>query len=867
MPAHTCGTGRTAALVAAGTLLASLAPGGASAVAEGFRPELCAFELSSDQVVAGGSLSASLELVNTGGSTPVEHMIFMHVRPASAGVADAPPATGADFAPALPTYAWAPGGVVTEQGRPVGIPGDFPPGRYNLFVGMYDLGSGDRVAFANADLGTPDRRYLVGVFDILAPGSQAAGQPLRRRWRDTAGLPTALQALAASPAGETLTLQGAGVRVVLATDAPRVLRYEFADGAVQAPGYRAWPARVTLWRGSDGSTRTVALANEDCAVTREGATVRYAVTAKDAGELAARFTVSFALAGQSLRVTVGDVVEEPGHELMDVYLPPLAGAHGAGGALVIPNQGGRLVPVAGDVNGQATIQMDWMVGDLCGAALQGGALAAIRTRDWDNQLRAWAGEGAGELDPRFALRAAASGGAARVQLATEASFEVGLLQDEDGDGQVSWVDAAEWLRRDLAGAPSPLYHDCLIYKIFCDTPGPQVVTTYQQALDIIRAAHDLAPWQKQVVYLVGWQFQGHDTGYPATDVFNPRPGGLEGLQQLSAEAAGLNAVLSYHDNFDDAYVTSPAWDESVIARGNDGKLQAGGVWAGGQSYILAFAKYAERYGLERVRRTLSQMPVRESYHIDVLTAVPVRRDYNPAAPESTRDSLAGKLAMVREFNRLGVDITSEGFTSPFVGVIGHAWHFWHRPDTFFPGEEQIPFVAFIYHGGPTDWGNGAQTKLYAQDSALQGAGFSTDWTAGVNPHDMAWSVYMVNVPWAALRERKMEGYRREGAVCELTYGPDTFVRVNQDTGEWRVVVDGQTLVDNGLVVVRRPGLMAVYSPEARAATVTLSEDLRGRTLKARNALTGQALDLAGRVAGNEVSLALSASEPVLVEAG
>jgi hypothetical protein len=429
------------------------------------------------------------------------------------------------------------------------------------------------------------------------------------------------------------------------------------------------------------------------------------------------------------------------------------------------------------------------------------------------------------------------------------------------------VDAAKWLRRDLAGAPNPIYQDSLIYKIFCDTPGPQVVTTYPQALGIIRAAHNLAPWQRQVVYLVGWQYQGHDTGYPATDVLNPRPGGLEGLQTLSAEAAKLNAVVSYHDNFDDAYKTSPQWDESVIARGSDGKLQGGGVWAGGQSYILAFGKYAGRYGLERVRRTLSQMPARESYHIDVLTAVPVRRDYNPAAPESTRDSLAGKVAMIREFNRLGVDVTSEGFTSPFVGVVGHSWHFWHRPDAFFAGEEQIPLLAFIYHGGPTDWGNGVQTKLYAQDSALQGAGFSTDWTAGVNPHDMAWSIYLVNVPWAALRERRMEGYRRQGPVCELTYGPDTFVRVNQDTGEWLVMVDGQTLVDNDLVVVRRPGLMAVYSPRARQATVPLSTELRGKALKARNALTGEVVDLAGRVTESELTLELSASEPVLVEAG
>lgn len=851
-----------------GVALAALCllAGGRPLMAQEFRPQLCALELSSDQLVAGESLTAAFEFVNVGGLCASEQTVFVHIRPASAGTADAPPAAGADFLPNLPTYAWPAGAVVREEGRPVGVPGDFPPGRYNLFVGMWDPCSGDRTEFDNADLGTPDRRYLMTTFEVLAPGSTTNGQPIRKRWHDTAGLPTAWEALKGREPASTLALQGDGVRVVLDATLPRPVRYEFADGAALRPGLRTWPARAIVRRGSDATYRAVTLTAGDCEVSTTGVTARYAVTVRDAGEAAARFSVTYALEGRALRVTVGEVEELPGHELMDVYLPPLVAAGGDDGALVIPNQGGRLVPVAGAGEGQATIRMDWMVGDLCGAALQKGAVAAIRTRDWDNQLRARTGDGVGQLDPRFALRAEARGEAARIRLATEASFEVGLLQDEDGDGEAGWVDAARWLRRDLAGTPNPIYHDSLIYKIFCDTPGPQVVTTYDQALEIIRTAHALAPWEKQVVYLVGWQFQGHDTGYPATNVLNPRPGGLEGIQRVHDEASKLNAVLSYHDNFDDAYVTSPEWDESVIARGNDGKLQAGGVWAGGQSYILAFGKYAERYGLARVRRTLSQMPVRESYHTDVLTAVPLRQDFNPQAPESTQQSLEGKFAMIREFNRLGVDVTSEGFTAPFVGVVGHSWHFWHRPDRFFAGEREIPLLAFIYHGGPTCWGNGAQTPHYAQDSALQGAGFSTDWTAGVDPHDMAWSIYMVNVPWAALRERRMESYHEEGPVAQITYGPDSYVRVNRETGEWRVEVDGQTLVDNDLVTVRRPGLLAVFSPRAREATVALPADLQGKTLQARNALTGAPVELAGRVAQGTVRLALEASEPVLVEA-
>ena len=97
---------------------------------------------------------------------------------------------------------------------------------------------------------------------------------------------------------------------------------------------------------------------------------------------------------------------------------------------------------------------------------------------------------------------------------------------------------------------------------------------------------------------------------------------------------------------------------------------AGGVWAGGQSYINAFKKYADKSGLARVRRTLTQMPVRESYHIDVLTAVPMRRDYNPAAPESTADSIAGKTAIVREFNARGMQKALRRVPRPVNEVVG-----------------------------------------------------------------------------------------------------------------------------------------------------------------------------------------------------
>ena len=52
-----------------------------------------------------------------------------------------------------------------------------------------------------------------------------------------------------------------------------------------------------------------------------------------------------------------------------------------------------------------------------------------------------------------------------------------------------------------------------------------VSTTYDQAAEIIRAINNVSDDLPQLVYLVGWQFQGHDDKYPSLNVVNPRPGG------------------------------------------------------------------------------------------------------------------------------------------------------------------------------------------------------------------------------------------------------------------------------------------------------------------------------------------------------
>jgi hypothetical protein len=848
---------------------AMLTTGGVAA-GEDFRPQLTAFELASDQVHPGETLVGSYEFVNVG-TAPAsgEYAMFVHVRPAAPGDPDGKPAVGQDLSPATPTFAWLPNTVVRQKAQTLKIPADFPPGRYRLLIGVFDPQTGHRYKLTNDDLATTATRYRLADIEVVSKKRPLAGKPLASRWRDTAGLPDAEEAFVRQrPVDPPIELDNGKLRVRLSAARPVVLGYELPCGKKLGGDQSGYPVRVRLGRGDGGKTQMLFLSDRACfSLRRQGDEARYAVQVRQQDAVAASFDVVYRLEGNVLQVGVEKVREEAGFRLLDVLLPQLISAAGPTGQLVVPTQAGRLVRLDRSAPGRHVIKMDWNETDLCGVLVGEGVAAAIRTRDWDNELEARVSGGktlSGGFAARLALRADADAKAAPIQLAVSPSVQIALL--EKPGSEVTWVDAAKWLRQDVKGTPNPLYRDTVIYKIGCDTPGAKDYTTFDEALGIIRKMHQVAPWLKQVVYLVGWQYHGHDTGYPATDQINARLGGIEALRRVAAEAAKCNAVLSYHDNFDDAYRDSPRWDERLIARDPHGELQKGGIWAGGQSYILACKKYAAAAGLERVRRTVGQMPVRESYHLDVLSAVPIRRDYHRSAPESTRDSLEGKYAIIREFNRLGIDVTSEGFTAPFVGKIGHSWHFWRRDDRVFAGEEPIPFVAMIYHGGPTTYGHSASSPNLVQECLLDGAACAAGGGKKTKLTELAERLYLVVTPWTYLRERRMQDYQRQGSLCRVIYGPDTFVEIDRSNGGYRVVVDGATIVENGLTVAPKGDLVAVYAQTARQAKIRLPAAFQGRELRATNTCTGEEQPLRAETPSPAVTLNLPAGEPLLVRA-
>ncbi|MCY3018923.1 MAG: hypothetical protein NTW87_07840 [Planctomycetota bacterium] len=79
------------------------------------------------------------------------------------------------------------------------------------------------------------------------------------------------------------------------------------------------------------------------------------------------------------------------------------------------------------------------------------------------------------------------------------------------------------------------YHQAVACKVLLGKKPGVVHCDLDQTLGIIRALERLTLGLKQIVYLVGWQYDGHDSKYPAFFEVNERlkrPGDADARQSL-----------------------------------------------------------------------------------------------------------------------------------------------------------------------------------------------------------------------------------------------------------------------------------------------------------------------------------------------
>jgi hypothetical protein len=203
-----------------------------------------------------------------------------------------------------------------------------------------------------------------------------------------------------------------------------------------------------------------------------------------------------------------------------------------------------------------------------------------------------------------------------------------LTEDRNHDGAVNWMEAALW-HRDHMRTPSNTYEPkTFVYIVFIDwikpvkePPGGYAppIASFAETLEIVRAVAKVTGNAKQRVTLVGWQFTGHDTGYPALNQVNERAGGAEALRKLVKDAAEYNANIEYHINLNDAYPDNPFFDPSVLQFNREGKPY---VWSyqfdgAPPDYRISNTKqFRSGYFQRRIQSLLDTVPVSEGIRLD-----------------------------------------------------------------------------------------------------------------------------------------------------------------------------------------------------------------------------------------------------------
>jgi hypothetical protein len=224
----------------------------------------------------------------------------------------------------------------------------------------------------------------------------------------------------------------------------------------------------------------------------------------------------------------------------------------------------------------------------------------------------------------------------------------------------------------------------------------EVLLTFEQTLEVIERFHNMTCGIPQVVYLTGWQYNGHDSKYPSWGQVNEAlrrdedATGLDSLKWLFREARKrFDCRVSLHVNMMDAYKDSPLWDEylkkDVIAKDTDGNPIACQEWSGVMAYALSYTQ-EWKLGLAQKRidgliEMLPELVESGTIHIDAFLGKRKGGQQEPISPllgYTKEEEAATQRKIYRYFRDRGIDVTSEwafGMREDrFVGLQAWSWH-------------------------------------------------------------------------------------------------------------------------------------------------------------------------------------------------
>jgi hypothetical protein len=571
------------------------------------------------------------------------------------------------------------------------------------------------------------------------------------------------------------------------------------------------PMSATLCNRAKWSFTPVPLHSPTVIASSTQADFHFAVASEN--QTAAELMIRYELKDTTVVITMREVSEHPGFELIEIAMPALV-------TIREEDRGGWLAH--GDTGGSLTMLADAKAGALAPNRFWGKVLATLPVVMVGNEQAVCVQEVTALMDGSE-LSVSGPEGRRRASLGTFKNHRVNgslcfdmntgdekttrncgnrstpnLLIGQESSCRLDFLPATDWLgaakivRQRMPSIPKRIYDDAFTYGILLDQPLFEKPTaTFEDCERIIREISNLTDGAHQIVHLWGFQYKGKDSGYPAVDQVNSRVGGYDGMMRLMQRAKEYNCTVTLSDNYDDAYRSSPAWNENIIARRPDGELWESRNWTGENSYIIGMAKYVADGALDRVRYTCEHYKLPETTHVDVLSYYSIRNDWDRQHPASGIQNLEARLKIVDEFARHGVDVSSEALRYAFLGKMSLFWYM-TGPGTCPFGGKPIPLLATIYRKS-ADWGqsgrmanltDGILKTLFYNGYAHASFRGASDLRATTDLY------YLMMLPWFKLHARNIESFRRDGERTIIGLEGNSSIDIDWSKQMYSATLDG-----------------------------------------------------------------------------
>lgn len=648
---------------------------------------------------------------------------------------------------------------------------------------------------------------------------------------------------------------------------------------------------VTVCRRSPWGFSTQPISVSDVRATDTQADFQFHATYE--GHAAASFTLRYALEGATVYVSLEDVRESQGCELIEISMPHLATVReeDAPAWLAHGDDGGSVASLSEAKPGHLPENTFWgkvlatlpvvMIGTdraLCVletlAYMDGTELAVMgesgHRRAALGTVKTYRVNGSLCYDmntaPPPGPRVCGDEKTPNLLVGQRSLCRLDFLGDLDGNGFVDWLDGAKLVRKRMPEIPTHYYDDKFLYIIAgMFPPAPEPRTNFEQANKLIHDVAALTDNHPQVAYIGGWTNRGQDSDYPSVVKVNDKLGGYDGLMNLMQEARRVNCNVSLDDNYDDAYRSSPAWNPDFIARQPDGELWKSRTWTVEPSYIIGLAKYMKGPGPERVRFTCEHYKLRKTILVDVLSYYPIRNDWDRAHPASGYQNLVeGRYKVLEDFAKEGIDVVSEALRYAYIGKMSQLATGPTGGRCPFGGK-QVPLLPTIYRHsviwGGMDWKypESIVNSLFYNGRACLWFENDTDRTS------IADFFYLTVIPWFKVHNREIDSFHREGEQTVIGLGEGSSIWIDWANNRYSVRVAGVEIArDGSTFCALDDNRIAFYSLAAQNLSAPIPKDWNATNIAAFALATEKPDELVPRVEDDKVSVFVPARRPVMV---